>query len=257
MTAPQQFSPDGQWWWDGAQWLPAAQAPTQAPAPDPAPTPVADQPPWAQPGAQTPAQPPWAGQPAAAQPPWAGQPAGQYAAPPPYGAAPPYGAPLPPPQGSDGKAIGSLILSVLWIFGIGSIVGVILGHLSRSDAKRKGREPSGLAMAGIIIGYLGIVGTLLVALVAFAYKDDIVSAVKTDLELLSAADAEASYHDTNGRYTGSFEELRAYGYDDINGKIDVRVISATATSFCLSGTFLGQVQYVSDERPSPSSRACS
>jgi hypothetical protein len=75
-----------------------------------------------------------------------------------YGTPPPYGyLPVPPATQNDGKAVGSLVASLLGLFcGIGSVVGVVLGHLSRGEAKRQGREPSGLALAGLIIGYFGI-----------------------------------------------------------------------------------------------------
>ena len=66
---------------------------------------------------------------------------------------PAYGAPQP--SAHDGKAIGSLVCALVGC-GIGSIAAVVLGHMSRSEAKRQNREPSGLALAGLIIGYLGI-----------------------------------------------------------------------------------------------------
>jgi hypothetical protein len=34
MSAPPQLSPDGQWWWNGTQWVPANAAAPQAPATD-------------------------------------------------------------------------------------------------------------------------------------------------------------------------------------------------------------------------------
>lgn len=58
-------------------------------------------------------------------------------------------------------AVGSLISS-LCFFVIGSLVGVILGHLAWRDIKRTGEGGSGLAMAGLIIGYLGLVPVVLV-----------------------------------------------------------------------------------------------
>ena len=72
---------------------------------------------------------------------------------PPVGTYASYGAPQP--SANDGKAIASLVCAIIGC-GIGSIAAVILGHMSRSEARRQNREPSGLALAGLIIGYLGI-----------------------------------------------------------------------------------------------------
>jgi hypothetical protein len=214
MTTPPQFSPDGQWWWDGTRWVPAAQAPqAQAPAP------------WPQ------AAPPQ-----------------QYPAYQPY--------PQPAPSGNDGKAIGSIILSVLWLCGVGSVVGVVLGHLSRSQARREAREPSGLAMAGLVLGYLGIGVTVAVFAAVLAFKDPLARTVKNDIELQSAADAQRAHHDATGQYAPSIEDLRQYGYDDVDGKVDVTVVSASATSFCMTTRNFSKDVYVSDERPEVSQHSC-
>ena len=56
---------------------------------------------------------------------------------------------------TSGKAIASLILSILWLYGIGSIMAIILGHMARKDVKNsKGKlTGDGIALAGLIIGY--------------------------------------------------------------------------------------------------------
>jgi hypothetical protein len=216
MTTPPQYSPDGQWWWDGTQWVPAAQAP-QAPVPPIVP--------------QEPVAPAYPQQP--------------------YPAYQPV-----PAQKSDGKAVGSLIASVLWVCGLGSVVGVVLGHVSRGQAKRQGREPSGLAMAGLVLGYLGLVGTIAITLVVVAFRDPIVHTAKRDAELQSASEAQQSFHRATGHYSTSVEELRAYGYDDFDGKVDVVVIRATATDYCMTTRLLGHDFYVSDRSPMPSNVSC-
>ena len=60
------------------------------------------------------------------------------------------------PAVHDGLAVASLILSIFWMFGFGSLLGVIFGHRSRGEAKRAGRRTSPMATAGVVIGYLGL-----------------------------------------------------------------------------------------------------
>ena len=68
---------------------------------------------------------------------------------------------------TSGKAIASLILSIVWIYGIGSILAIIFGHIARSEIKNSdGRlTGGGLALAGLIIGYLAL-GIVVVGLLA-------------------------------------------------------------------------------------------
>jgi hypothetical protein len=246
MTAPQQFSPDGQWWWDGAQWVPASQAPTAQQPPMPEQPAAPEQP--AQPA--TPAQPAYPA-------PYGQQPYGQA----PYGQAPyggqvPYGAPLPQ-KSTDGKAIGSFISSFFFfIFGIGSIVAIVLGHLSRSGARKQGREPSGLALAGLILGYLGLAATVAFFTFAITNSDTLVSAFDSQLELQTAADAEHSYHNANGAYTDNLDSLRAFGYLNVRGKADIQVISATTSTFCISATSFGETRYVDQQHSHPTTQPC-
>jgi Domain of unknown function (DUF4190) len=73
----------------------------------------------------------------------------------------PLAAPSPPfvgPRQTSGKAIGSLICGVISILPL-FIVAVILGHFALSDIKKSaGRlTGQGLAIAGLVLGYLGVV----------------------------------------------------------------------------------------------------
>lgn len=68
------------------------------------------------------------------------------------------------PPTADGLAIASFILSVLWLGGVGSLIAVVFAHVSNANASRAGRADSGLAVAGLILGYLGLL--LLVVVVA-------------------------------------------------------------------------------------------
>jgi hypothetical protein len=63
---------------------------------------------------------------------------------------------LQPPV-HDGLAVAALVLSLLWLGGLGSLLAVIFGWSSRREARRQSRRESGLAATGIILGYLGLV----------------------------------------------------------------------------------------------------
>ena len=90
-----------------------------------------------------------------------------YAAPPPV--APPPGGYAYPPGGYQpglpsakysGLAIASLVLSIIWLGGIGAILAVIFAIISmRQIAASHGRiRGRGLSIAGLVIGIIGIIG---------------------------------------------------------------------------------------------------
>jgi hypothetical protein len=62
---------------------------------------------------------------------------------------------------TSGMAIASLVLGILWIYWLGSILALVFGYIAKREI-RKSSEPiegSGLATAGIVLGWVGI-GTL-------------------------------------------------------------------------------------------------
>ena len=75
-----------------------------------------------------------------------------------------------PPQGS-GKALASLICSVVFFFWpFSSLAGIILGHLALADIKRSAGRLAGrgLAIGGLVAGYIGTSLGLLFVVAAIA-----------------------------------------------------------------------------------------
>jgi hypothetical protein len=68
---------------------------------------------------------------------------------------------------TNGLAIASLVAGILWLGWFGSIVAVILGHVALRQIKQSGgRETgNGIAIAGLVLGYMGV-ATLLFVLAA-------------------------------------------------------------------------------------------
>lgn len=144
---------------------PAPAAPTAA-------QPVAGQyAPPAQPGYPTPPaypqQPSAYPQPGYAAPPQA--PAQPYA----YGQQAPYGAyPYTAGPKTNGLAITSLVSSIaafVVLPFIASIVGVITGHIALKQLRTSGENGRGLALAGVIVGWVGVgLGLLFILFVTIA-----------------------------------------------------------------------------------------
>jgi hypothetical protein len=124
--------------------------------PDPAPNdpnsflskPNAPMPPAAQPPAYHPVSPPPQQQP---PPMYAGSPA--------Y---PPYY--YAPPRRTNGMAIASMVLGIVWIYWIGSILALIFGYVARKQIEEHNESGGGMATAGIVLGWVGV-GVLTIVLV--------------------------------------------------------------------------------------------
>lgn len=61
---------------------------------------------------------------------------------------------------ASGLAVGSLVCGIAEFFtmGLAGIPAVILGHAARAHIKRTGERGDGMAIAGLILGYLAIAG---------------------------------------------------------------------------------------------------
>ena len=72
-------------------------------------------------------------------------------------------APAPP---TNGLAIASMVCGIAEIptLGFAAIPAVILGHLARAQIRETGQRGDGMAVAGLVLGYLAIVGWLFVIL---------------------------------------------------------------------------------------------
>jgi hypothetical protein len=82
------------------------------------------------------------------QPTW-GQPGyGQ----PPYG----YSGWAQPASRTNGMAIASLVLGILWIYWIGSILALVFGYVARRQIRERGEQGAGMATAGIVLGWIGV-----------------------------------------------------------------------------------------------------
>lgn len=55
-------------------------------------------------------------------------------------------------------SIVSLVTSILWL----SLVGIITGHIALSQIKRTGEQGRVLAIIGLVVGYLGLIGFFIV-----------------------------------------------------------------------------------------------
>jgi len=68
---------------------------------------------------------------------------------------------------TNGLAIGSMVCGFAGIvtFGFAAIPAVILGHIARSQIRQTGEPGDGMAVTGLVLGYMGILGLLFMILI--------------------------------------------------------------------------------------------
>lgn len=61
-----------------------------------------------------------------------------------------------PRPATEGLAIASMVLGIVWVFWIGSILAVIFGHVALRNIKRNQTGGRGMAITGLVLGYIGV-----------------------------------------------------------------------------------------------------
>ncbi len=70
---------------------------------------------------------------------------------------------------TNGLAIASLVLGILWLFWLGSLVGLVLGLVALKQIKDRNQGGRGIAIAGVVLSVLWLVG-FVVAIIVGASK---------------------------------------------------------------------------------------
>ena len=91
-----------------------------------------------------------------------------------YGGYGGYGAPPPPPPKAPGMAVASITLGILgvtiglclWFLPVMPVLAVIFGHISLSKIRMTGLPGRGLAITGLVTGYVGIGISLIIFVVS-------------------------------------------------------------------------------------------
>jgi hypothetical protein len=106
-----------------------------------------------------------------------------------------------------------MVLGIVWLFWLGSILAVIFGHIALSQIKRSmgALTGRGMAVAGLVLGYVGI--ALLVASIAAAVivGPSTASAAQCALDRIVLSSEEQAYFDHHGYYT-DVQGLEEAGY---------------------------------------------
>jgi type II secretory pathway pseudopilin PulG len=133
--------------------------------------------------------------------------------------APPTSVPLTPalPRQNSGKAVASLVFGLLFVIPFAFIAAIVFGHVALSEIKRSaGRlKGEGMAIAGLVLGYLWIVFIPIILIVAAIAIPNLLrariaanetSAVASVRTLNVAEISYASAHPSTG-FTCSFSDL--------------------------------------------------
>jgi len=93
-----------------------------------------------------------------------------YPPPPAYGQQPPpYPYPYPPARSTNGMAIASMVLGIVWVYWVGSILALIFGYVALNEIRRSKQAGEGMAIAGIVLGWIGV-GILVIVLLFAATR---------------------------------------------------------------------------------------
>ncbi|HEY7372839.1 MAG TPA: DUF4190 domain-containing protein [Polyangia bacterium] len=74
------------------------------------------------------------------------------------------------PKSTNGLAIASMVLGIVWVWWIGSILALIFGYVAKGQINASGgaQGGKGMAIAGIVLGWVGV-GVLCIGIVGAVF----------------------------------------------------------------------------------------
>lgn len=67
-------------------------------------------------------------------------------------------------RSTNGLAIASMVLGILWLFWVGSVLALIFGYVAHKQIKERNQAGDGMAIAGIVLGWIGVATLILLIL---------------------------------------------------------------------------------------------
>jgi hypothetical protein len=125
-----------------------------------------------------------------------------------------------------------MVLGIVWLGWLGSILAVIFGHVALSQIKRSygalgGR---GMAIAGLVLGYIGIATLVAVIVAAVIVGPTHASAAECDLDHVHLQVAERLYFDQNGHYTSEAGLVAAGDIDEESDLHDIELVGSASNA---------------------------
>jgi hypothetical protein len=77
-------------------------------------------------------------------------------------------------QRTNGMAIASMVLGIVWVYWIGSILALVFGYIALGQIDRSGGKEAGrgMAIAGIVLGWIGVAMLVVTIIVAAVVASD-------------------------------------------------------------------------------------
>jgi type IV pilus assembly protein PilA len=138
--------------------------------------------------------------------------------------------PMPPtiataPPETSGMAIGSLVSGIFSFFLPAAIAAIVLGHIARSNIRKgAGRlTGNGIALAGLILGYIGLAFIPVILIIAAIAIPNLLrariaaneSSAVSSIRVIAAAEARYAASHRDAGYTCSLSDLR----EDIDDRL--------------------------------------
>lgn len=61
-----------------------------------------------------------------------------------------------------------MVLGIIWLYWLGSILALIFGYIAKSQIREQHQSGSGMATAGIVLGWIGVGTFVITVLVVIA-----------------------------------------------------------------------------------------